>query len=1702
MSRVGAVAYSSSSRSPISVSSLSSSSASVLTSSCDAVVVARHDNSAGTTAYRVSGSGAVAASARRTHVRGSSRREAGSHDYAAADVRHDGACILVYMTPALTRQFVSLSSAAAFLRQQQRPSSPCVDANQRETQDARLAGGYWRLGYVVGTPTAATGDDAVSPRFPCWCFTLEPLPAEELELCRSVLSLEPPTSPLRRFSGTPNEEAHRSHHHRRRHESPQHDCRRDDDDRTGRFPAPLHDLLVTPLYICTSSAAVVELNAAITCATLARALMELTHCAAGWAVDTLDTALQVLVQAVPCTATLAYALRHRHRFLLPLLPLVGQRSLGDVEEADSAWSSRNAAVDVYATVGSNASHWQSSSYSSAEKRGAADLLAPSSEEPEAPRALSQPWSAVVRNICARCPWTTQQSVIFHGDSATAMWLRRGAMETLALAALPTSPTLSAKLSAALQLLDTLTPAGVTRGPSTGAGPFAVVVNALLVDVQCVTLPAADTLDDGEPPVELRIVGGRVRRSVAVADAFVGGESTNSPFTSGLRPSTGARHIVPEPDVMALPWFSLVSHDAKSGEVPTKEPGVPSRVDSAQRSFSPLQVTPADVERWMCDLQFSEVLRTHVRDVTRAVQLLASLRFATRHGTTTNTEAALLTAASVSACEAASQLLGVPSLDLVQLLTSVEVGSDCSSSSEGNTVRHALNCAGACQLQSVLVAHLGGVVVGTLLQAINNALSSSGEPCGTGSREGGDTSSSVSVVSLIVTTGDEHPQGSVEERGTMEDCKDREREMDRGGLQDWYAFYTHTHIYSAVCARLLGALRYEARCEGVERELDTWIDGCDGSVAVDGSSRPHSCGGGHPAAEMAEVAKRVRLSDLPPCVSTLEQLADIIDTVAAQCGGDAMHACVSTVVEAQQLLQEALTEFVAEQMDCEKNVHDAESPVKHLPDDGGEPNSNEGRGCWRVASHCAHAWTAGDTILQWTASERPCRKGSDDSCMSPGVAPRRAEHLRLSSRAGLHRPVCLSLTRLAADIIACVRQFQIGSTAAVQRVVTTTALRSAALLRSDACSDSCDVMRSSGNDLKLLSDRDATRRRADSATEARQPPCSRQALLDTLALQSALHVGTASELPTRSSLTVVQAIPISAREHRDAAAVSRFPFLEPTASPLAPPETPLTLASSSLPPPATMDDVVSRHLRETQPLSLALFFWWRTCHTLVCPVVRFGKNWAAPLLLTTTYASRAPTLPRTPPSTPLTCSPSSLADALRLFSGPFLSEEAADISHRVRALRSQARYRELALLALTTVPICRSAVLGVSCVFLSVAAAQEMARCRSEVRKAAARCVQRAGRGWLARRTLSNGTRDGNKTSTAQAGVYSEDRGALAPRVLTPAELQKRAAFERQREDALRETASVRTNALHTSAVHMATAVSKLQQHWTTTLELLESELTGATNEINSLETQRRAAEDTSRQEARTRARVSEEAWAEVWAAVERRRQHQQTVQTVERQSRMRHRAAMPPSEVSTAAYLQEEERLAEIATRHVARLRRRAIQSSEAALLARVVAQTQRGDARRLRQHVKRQERRLQQEAEMREQLQQQQPSGQRAWHSLNQGRDVSVAQYHNTMTPARASCTTRGPSPLLQYSDARGLVFTRPRPISREAAQRRRAAQTAQPRPLSPEEAEGVRYRVSPATIDRTALSTSVRSALADDEDWEVQRDLMSLWESSRVTT
>ncbi|KPA79448.1 hypothetical protein ABB37_05286 [Leptomonas pyrrhocoris] len=1711
MSTAGQVVYSSTSRSPISVSS---SSASSFTS---AASLSAPSSPRWRAPYTRSGNGTAKQSSHVPRVSprdtGGDRCDVSSNGFVAPldveSTRH-GPCVLVYVTPSTAHQFVSLSSAAGFLQQQRQQrvlpssSSPLLH-NGTRAAERRLTGGYWHLGYAVCSSREVGARRHASSLHTCWCFTLEPLPSEQLELCRTLLQPQLDTSPSqpsqpsrtptpahRTARQTPEQHHQHSHHHRHHH----HDSSAESAD------PRLHDLLVTPLYVCTNKTAVVELDVDVF-NTLPGALIELSQCTAGWSGAQADAALHSLLQHAPSSAALVYALRQRRRFCLPLLQLIRHDNFGETAEEEEAGvcPSGDVGVEVYVTLGGASAAWTA-------ERTAAD--GPERDAPSFPSDAAggdagcpPPLSSMTRRVVMRCGQMKQQTIVFQGCPSAAAHLRRGAVVELmqTTRACTTSSRMLTTMQAALRLLDALTPSADGQ-EIMGRRRNSVVTNALDLYVQ-------REVPSMKEPLR-RVAGGQVRRAVAAvaADSCAGRYDASTLFKMNSKDGG----VVPEPDVMTFPWFTSRSSGSAGTDTSAAAQNFPPETDVQRRRSVPSRVTPSDIDACMRELDVSADLLTHVHDLTHAILHLSSLTFSPRHGTastaaaaasvsaavTTTSEAALLAAVSIPACDAASSLLHVPPLELVQLLTTVEVRTD------GGAVRHALNCAGACQLQSVLVAQLGGVLVRTVLHAVNGALQRDGGCAGDGEAGSGDKSaplSPFSVISLVVNaSGDATSSASTEKA----DEEGADSSNVGGGLQDWYAAYTELHVQSAVCARLIGTLRQEARCEGVEREVDTWIDQINSGA--DGASSCYA-----PAvAEAVELAKRVRLPDhtfgalaaprTSSSPSLMHRLAEVIDSVVARCGGSDAASCPSTPAAVQQLLRDALHGLVAEA--AEEGGNEGASILLGGADRTPTSPENGRHQQGHMARRLAHPAT--DVKLVWASPTHPSEDGGNREAASASNSSAQA-CLCLSWPSGLHPPLRLSLARMAVEVLASVRLSKIGATAAVQRVVGAAATRSASLLsRHDAAASSSNRVESG--------------KRADKGLPQEREPMSAasaslsvtQALCETLTLhrpdEGSAAVNAVQEDGTHNchALTLVHAIPVSSAQARQAVTPPRHPFLEPVVPPLSP-----SAAST----PQTVDDAVFSYLWVSQPLWLALFYWSRLCHTHVCPVVPFGRDWAVPLLTAYAVASAA-AAPRTPvrPSGSSWISSSSTSPQQAREETPSPSRERrllsfsdtptngadAHLRRRVRALHEQARYRELALLALSTLPFCRSAVLGVSRVFLPAATAEEMTRWRAELRAAAARRVQRVGRAFLARRRFVDASQRARQASMSATGIAGS-----SPRVLTPAELRSREELEQQREVVLRQTSQQRACTLDAAAANFGTAVRTLQRSWIATLELLESELVGATTEINSFETQRRAAEDAARQEARTQARVTAEAWAEAWEEEEAREQHHR--RTAQQLARLRHRPCVSPKEPDSAARVQEEERLARITTRHLSRLRRTATQRAEAALLARAVAKSQDSDAAWLARHVRRQEQRLTREAELREeQLQQQQQSWQHVGGRANKAH-TSIDTAVPTATPERSSNRGRDASTSLQYSDARGLVFTRPRPIAREAV-RRPAPQRLDPihagAPRNGTEEEKSVDGVSVASIDRTVLQNLTRSAAGEDEEWAVQRDLMSLWESSRLTT
>ncbi|KPI89250.1 hypothetical protein ABL78_1583 [Leptomonas seymouri] len=1666
MSTAGRVVCSSSSHSPISVSSSSQSCSPIASLLASPSPVPRTTNALRGGRQATQSSGAARVLSVDRGANGCCASGNALAELSDVDLVHDGPCALVYVTPSTARQFVSLPSAAAFLQQQlQQRNSRLPSSLAREDSceaEKRLTGGYWRLGYLVSSFIFAS-DHHAPAEHTCWCFTLEPLPVEQLEVCRTVLQPNPCISPSqppstsaladRSASETPEHHLHRHHH-----------CHLD---RPDRADASLPDLLITPLYVSTNRRAVVELCGASEA--LKRTLAGLPRCADGWLVRTADDALRSLLRDAPSSAALAYVLRQRHCLKLPLLQLIAQDDSYAGAEG-GAWPLSDAGAEVYITLGCSTPPHAAKGAATGGPVNAPLLRA---DEGGGGNGGTTPWSSLTRRIAVRCGKLQHQTIVFQGCTTTAMCLRHGvAAEFLQqYASSATSSVMLAKVQAALLLLDALTPS-TDDGKHNACRRSPVMTNALDVYVQCEGLRTKCTSADEVQPAALKIVGGRVRRLVAVAGDWPRNQSSSTPSTS---PST-APSVLHEPQVTTLQWFSWRWSWSENGDINAAPRSLSHPIHAQRVDAVHARVPQADLTACMQALDMPLSMLKHLHDLTHAILLLSSLTFTVRHGETATLtataaakEAAMLALGSVPACEAASSFLRCSPLTLVQLLTTVEVRSG------SDTVRHALNCAGACQLQSALIAQLGGVLVRTVLQAINQALRTDVGLVGDAKEGEGSqrTPSSISsVISLVVNSWGTTPNNSgacaIGEAGDASNAV--------GGLQDWYAAYARSRVQAAVCERLIGNLRQEARCEGVEREVDTWIDQLNSSVC---DTSPCSSS---TVAEVVELARRARLPDqsFGQLASAIEspsmaRLAEAIDYVVAQCAGSEADACPPSPAAVQKLLRSALNDLVVDE--------EADRDVCGARDQQGQTANG-------------FEYSSVDVKLVWASPRQP----SEDRRSSTSSAALCTEScLCLSSSSGLHPTLHFSLERLAAEVLSSVRLSKIGATTAVQRVVAPVAMRSASLLGTDneALDSSSGVEYAGEDDFGPLYGREPMG--ATSALSVTQALCRALTLHERS--NDHIDVSVLSDRMRNSSLALVEVIPVSREQMHSAAVIPRYPFLEPVV--------PLLSSAHTQ---ETVDDAVLTYVWESQPLALALLYWSQMCHSQRCPVVSFGREWAVPLLTAYATSRGAQHTPVKPSSASRATRAlhSAQAEAERpplrprsperfLFVDPRTGER-PHLLGRVHELQAQARYRELSLLALTTIPFCWSAVLGVSCVFLSAVTVGEMVRWRAGLREAAVCCVQSVGRGWLRRRALAGAAQRPMSTSASAAAATAA--GSLH-RMLTLADLQEREALEQQRDGFLKDASQHRTGTLRAAADHLSKAASALKRSWTTTLELLESELVGATTEINSFETQRRAAEDASRQEARTRARVTEEAWAEVWAEERRRTQHQQAVHQAEQCAGMRQRGLALPKAADDASRKREEERLARITTRHLTQCRRSATQSAEAALLARAVAGSQRSDAALLAQHIHRHEQRLKREAELREQRQEQQ-----LWQSRNRlVNNASSARYlsdaeQNAATPVRSSAR-RCDASFLQYSDARGLVFSRPRPVAREAVRLSSQQQPERTRMFSAKNTkeDGTVGCVVVDSTDCAAINRSMRST-TEEEDWEVQRDLMSLWESSRVTT
>ncbi|KAI5690218.1 hypothetical protein MNV84_04378 [Leishmania braziliensis] len=1475
----------------------------------------------------------------------------------------------------------------------------------------------------------------------------------------------------------------------------------------------LHDILVTPLYVCVNSAAVVPLSTN-TCLHLVRRLASGGESVNAAEVATAGSAdLDTLLRESPTCGTLVYVLlQQRWRMeqckIPPPLSILDSNAFIFAEGSGFAQHEEALAADVYVSVvpslspSTHSSETPSSaaimqlmtSLSVAHERGSDNVM----------DCRSEAWAAELsKHILRRWARLSVQVVLCCGESQAALRHRRGLLLRHASdVQRDTTPAFSTsndaytrKLNAALHLLDALRPTSTSAGRQIcdgGEASCSVVVDALDVVLE-------KCEDDGSDRHHL--LRGCVRRVVAFAP-------TAAPHCGVDEP-----RLAPEPDYLQLPW--CVAHSAAlaftSAQASAASASTPhfSASSAASSPIPPHVHVPLPVlDACMSDLHFTAEQQTCLHELAYSVVYLASLTFTPQGGSSAGP--AKVASTSLPALSAAAKFLRLPTSELVAALTTVEAREDDQSTT--SAARHALNCTGATQMQRVLVAHLGGLLVRTLMHLINMALHVDGR-IGTDAR-----------ALVLAATTDAEDTAVQAPPAHMPDTDGGSHGGSGGGLSTWYAAYVRCHAAAAVRDRLVGALQREACYEGVESEVDSWLDKFSAASTAPTSTalrlRPV-------AAEVREVATRVRMPsakqreagtiftthataaaaaydsvDTTCDIPVVAELARILEAVTLRCSDTDVSAAppLSSPAAVQRLLAEQLQELAAS----------ARQTVAR-EDDG-------------------TAIRAEEVVCTWEGT------ASADSSPCDGV-------LVLTFPCGLHSSLRLSVRRLAADIFAAARLCVLGTTPAVQHILHGVREWCASLTSMVISADDRRrrVPRMGQSPLQSLEGG----RDSEGVMGVLFPvsSCSaHEALQSTLALhrrsrspisnivRDAEHRDTTTATLTSDFFYVMLSIPVPAEtsswgtlpgigdlEKHRRGSPGALPFLEL----LPPDEAPMSFTPASNDA-LTPDDVLTTYLRERDPLLLALFFWSRLCHCHVCPVPAFAKTFAVPLL--TSYAQRRP-LTGVPPRNTTSSSPSageSREDALSESALRTVADAAsgapvqtprwhtratapdaavAEFLNRVRHLQRQARYRELCLLALQEVPCCGDggAVLGVSVVFLGAAAVATMQSCRVELRDTAVRCLQETGRGFLSRRRLCF-VREQRRQQLDQQrhrSLHLTNSCLVDPAAASSVEMREREVLERMRDTQLAQSAQHRINALTDSTRHLSHTVGLLQQGWTETLELLEGELVGSTMQINAYEKQRRVAEDAARQEARLSLRVHEEAWSEVWMGAKRRQAHRQAALA----GRQRRRPSpLERRDAESTAVIEEGIRLATTTAHHTSQLRHKAVLSAEAALLSHLLSANRREDAQWLAGHVRRQEARVTHMADRRQH-----------YGSGSGGADLPEERQRRggrrekgiTETPARPAESPAGFS-RLQHSNPEGLVFTRPR-----HAKGKGNTNTAPTSPLGAGHTQlvavscrergcpDVAGRMSIASIERTMTAT----ATEDSPEWVVQRDLMSLWESSRMS-
>ncbi|KAG5476912.1 hypothetical protein LSCM1_05245 [Leishmania martiniquensis] len=1475
---------------------------------------------------------------------------------------------------------------------------------------------------------------------------------------------------------------------------------------------PLNDILVTPLYVCTNPAAVVPLDTSADLRLVGRAASDSAS---------FDAAeLDVLLRELPTCGALVYALgrqqqrARRGKVALPLSILdssIWASALGN----DFTEKVEALAADVYVSAVSPSlpsapSSWTSSPASVT--KSAASLTVPRVES--ADRVLSshsEAWAATLsQQLLRRWARLPSQSVVCCGERQATLRQRKGLLlrhisdiqrDTGPAEATHSDPY-AHKLSAALYLLDALRPACPASGRQACDSDEAlssVVVDALDMFLE----ECKDDNGHRQPPEGLRryrLWRGRVRRLAAFAPAVGPLWATDEPW------------LIPEPNYLQLPWCT--AHSAalalSAAQASAAYPSCTTHVPASSAASVPppphTHVALSRLDDCMRTLRFTPEQQTCLHELAYGVVYLASLKFVPRRGS--GTGPAEVSPSSLPALSAAAQLLHLPTSALVTALTTMEARENGAPSSL--STQHALNCAGATQMQRVLVAHIGGLLVRSLLQLINTALDVDGH-----------AGTAVRTLTLAATTDDEDTTAQIQ-CAHVPDKHCESREASGHGLVAWYAAYVRSHIAANARDRLIGALQREVCCEGVGLEVRSWLDQLS---AVSTGPTAAALRVDVVAAEVREVSARVMMPSTKQAgrgaivaahaaasayesvgigsgIPVLAELALILEGVASRCIG--VHASAMPPLSSLAEVQHALTKRIQALAASARQTRavEAGNASAHSP----------------------------EVVCTWEDA------ASADISAGDGA-------LLLTFPGGLHPPLRLSVRRLASDIFAAARLCVMGTTRAMQRLL------------HGFCKWCMSVIPT------VIADEDRGRRAVRVEPHQRQHvgggrerdgpmngpslicPCSvHEALRCTLALHrsnrssiadrevDASHRGSPAITPTTDFLYVMLAIPvpreparwetlldIGEADHRQhlRGSPSVHLFLER----VPPHEAPVS-SSPAGQVAVTRDDVLAAYLRERQPLLVALFLWSRLCHCHLCPVSVFAKACAVPLL--TSYA-RWPPSARVPPRSVATSSLAAeesredgvgdgallsvtdvtsrgLAGRSWLRAHPVAPDEAAaKLLKRVRQLQSQGRYRELCLLAVERVPQCGDggAVLGVSVVFIGASTVAAIQSCCRELHDASARSIQEAGRGFAARRCLCFARQQQLQQRQQQRHqtAHSADN-RLVSAAASSTEMRRREDLERVRDALLTKTAHRRTNVLINAARHLSHAVSLLQQRWTETLELLEGELTGAVREINVHEEQRQAAEDVARQEARMSWRVREEAWSEVWSPLKSCEGHRQAAQAVQR------RGCTPPlalPEVESTAATGEGAQQANDTARHAVQLRHAAAHSAEAAGLSRLIRASLLGEAKVLAGHIRRQEVCM---TRMADNLQRDCGGGggavreERSRRGRRRGNGVLETPARRAESPAEFSRRER--------RNPEGLMLTRPR----HSPCRGRAVAGSSPAPGEQHtpsmlglRSERDRLGVSARTAIETIKRTRAAMTLEDSSEWAVQRDLMALWESSRMS-